>query len=455
LIALLAALCLPGMASGQRASVLLPADHWSRVLVRRAVLLDSTSIARVSRTWPATYQDLAQLSGEDTARLLIETSLGYEAREDALRAGTSSAVPGGYAYSGPRNYPDRNTLVTQVTAGLRLTPALVVGVDAIANSEGTSLRAAYMVGSWRTLTGWIGRRPIGFSSGPADGIVLNQRTPFTGGGVSLSDGVRVPVLGQLYADASLARLHRNGAVRHPWFQAMRITIAPHPDFAIGLNRAAIFGGEGDNSITPARIALMFLGFPDVAGKDSDFENQVASIDVLARGRIGATPIVMQAEYGTDDTGFAFLHVPAVIAGVEIPSLPRFNRIGAGVEAIFFTESCCSYPEWYRHGALGDGWSDRGRLLGHPLGGAGRELGLTVNWVRARAQPLIGLRAFARNRSRENLFAPDRLGESAGAQLTVVAVMRRYHFELKADGEAGHGWQSSGVRVLGAYRFGAR
>jgi hypothetical protein len=250
-------------------------------------------------------------------------------------------------------------------------------------------------------------------------------------------------------------MQRNGAVRHPWFQSTRITIAPHPDVAIGLNRAAIFGGEGDNSITPARIALMFLGFPDVPGKDSDFENQVASIDLLARGRIGALPLVLHAEYGADDSGFAFLHVPAIIAGVEIASLPRFDRIGAGVEAIFFAESCCSYPAWYRHGALGDGWSDRGRLLGHPLGGAGRELALTVNWLRAGAEPLIGLRAFGRDRSHENLFAPDRTGASVGAQLILVAHLRRYRLELKADGEAGHGWQSSGMRVLGAYRFGAR
>ena len=442
------------MLSGQRASVLLPADHWSRVLIRRTVLLDSTATARVARTWPATYQDLAQLSGEDAARLLIETSLGYETRVDALRAGTSTAVPGGYAYSGPRSYPDRNTLVMQVTAGLHFTPTLAVGVDAIANSEGSSLRAAYVVGSWGNFTGWIGRRPIGFHSGPADGVVLNERTPFTGGGVSLREGVRLPVLGRLYADASLARLHRNGTVRHPWFQAMRITIAPHPDVAIGLNRAAIFGGEGDNSITPARIALMFLGFPDVAGKDSDFENQVASIDVLVRSRIGATPIVMHAEYGTDDTGFAFLHVPAVIAGVEIPSLPRFKWISAGVEAIFFTESCCSYPEWYRHGALGDGWSDRGRLLGHPLGGAGRELALSVNWLGTNTEPVIGLRAFGRNRSRENLFAPDRLGESVGARLTAIVPIRRFRVELNADGETGQGWKSGGMRVLGAYRFGA-
>src|SRR6185503_3358016 len=152
-------------------------------------------------------------------------------------------------------------------------------------------------------------------------IVLNDNTPFTGGGFALRDGVRVPILRRIHVDGMIARLPRNGPVEHPWFLASRVTVAPHPDVAIGFNRAAIFGGTDELSITPWRVFLMLIGRPDYPGKDSDFENQVASVDLLWRTHVSDVPLAIHGEWGTDDTGFAFWHVPGLSGGVELLRVP--------------------------------------------------------------------------------------------------------------------------------------
>ena len=361
------------------------------------------------------------------------------------------AVPGGFLYPGPREVDNRATPLFMANLAAQLSPALAAGLETSTNDRGGSVRAAYVNWAWRALDGWIGKKAVGFSAGADDGIVLNERTAFTGGAIGLGD-VSVPVIGQLSADVIVARMRRSGTVTHPWFQATRITISPHNNVAIGFNRAAIFGGEQENSITPARIALMLLGLPDVSGKDSDFENQVASIELLWRTPLRTWPLALHAEYGADDSGYAFLNVPAISAGIELVRVPGAEQIGIGGEAVYFSRRCCSYPAWYRHGALGDGWTDRGRVLGHEMGGDGTELAMTVDWVASSKRSLASLRVFHRHRGIDNLFAPDRMGNSVGGELRVLLSSGPWQFELGADGEQWSEERAAGLRLLGSRWF---
>jgi hypothetical protein len=252
------------------------------------------------------------------------------------------------------------------------------------------------------------------------------------------DGIGLPILRRVYVDGMVARLPRNGPVEHPWFLASRVTLSPHPDIAIGLNRAAIFGGEDELSITPWRVLLMLLGRPDYPGKDSDFENQVASVDVLWRLRVADLPLAVHGEWGTDDTGFSFWHVPGVRAGFELPSA------GLGVEGVYFGGQAYGYPPWYRHGALSEGWTERGRLLGHPLGGHGKEAALMYQQV---GQRLIGqARVYARQRGEDNLFAPTRAGNSVGGSVGLLFAHGGFQVEANAEGERGDGWRAATMRM---------
>jgi hypothetical protein len=447
-------LVLPRAAAAQS---ILPAQHWSRSLYRNYVLRDSGPIVRAARSWPLARREFSILEADSsTNRVELDVHAGFESRAGQLRAGTTvRSQAGGYTYPGPRPYPDRSTALFTANGANTVAPGLDTGFDVAWNEEGASLRALDVGIRFRSVDAWIGRRPIGFSSGPGDGLVLNDRVPFTGAGASIRNGIRLPLVGLTYADAAVARMHRSGDVGHPWFFALRFTLVPSENIVVGLNRAAIFGGDDDSAITARRVALMLLGLTDVAGKDSDFENQVASIDWLARMRIRHLPFVLHGEFAVDDFGLALVHVPAWRVGLEVPSLSRNSALGAGIELVNIPEACCGYPVWYRHGALADGWSDRGRLLGHRLGGAGRELALTLDWLHSVADPLISLRAYNRHRFAENLLAPNRAGRSTGATLSVMIPWRRFALELEADGENGSGWEAGGLRVLGAYRIGVR
>jgi hypothetical protein len=355
-----------------------------------------------------------------------------------------------FFYPGPRVLADRATPVLLIDGGATVGQTFAAGADIAVNDEGASLRAAYALARWRVLQVWAGRRAYGLSSGPGSSLVLNEHTPFTGVGFALPAGVRLPLLRRVYFDGLVARLPHNGPVQHPYFLASRLTIAPHRDLAIGLNRAAIFGGEDELSITPWRVLLMLLGRPDYPDKDSDFENQVASVDLLWRTRIGPTPVALHGEWAADDAGFAFWHVPGLSAGVEVLQLPGVRNVAVGIEGVYFGRRVRTYPPWYRHAALADGWSERGRLLGHPLGGDGSEGALLVRYVSATVTAQA--RGYARQRGVDNLFAPARAGNSIGGEATVSALVGRLQLAGSAEGEGGNGWSAARLRLTAGLEF---
>jgi hypothetical protein len=422
---------------------LLPTDSWLRASERRLVLLGAGDVALTARASPLAYGELHDTSWAQ-ARAWARLRAGADARSGVVRAGQLQPAGESFSYTGPRELSDRGRALLIGDAAAVQGNHLAAGLEATVNNEGASVRAAYVLARWRALQAWAGRRPFGFNDGVSSSIVLNDNTPFTGAGFALRDGVRLPILRRVYVDGMVARLPRSGPVEHPWFLASRVTVAPHPDVAIGLNRAAIFGGEDELSITPWRVFLMLIGRPDYPGKDSDFENQVASIDVLWRARVADVPVVFHGEWGTDDTGFSFWHVPGVRAGFELPSA------GVGVEGVYFGGQAYGYPPWYRHGALSDGWTERGRLLGHPLGGEGAEGALTYQHMGER---VVGLaRVYARQRGEDNLFAPARAGNSVGGSVGLLFSRGGFQVEANAGGERGSGWTAATMRVLVGVAF---
>ena len=346
-------------------------------------------------------------------------------------------------YPGPRILMDRTSPVLRIDGSAALNEHFAAGIDGALNDQGASLRSAYGLARWRALEVWAGRRGYGLGSGFGSSLVLNDNTPFTGAGLSVPEGVRVPLLRRVYLNGMIARLPDNGPVDHPWFLASRVTVSPHRDVAIGFTRAAIFGGQDSLSITPWRVFLMLIGRPDYPGKDSDFENQVAAVDLLWRTQIADLPLAIHGEWGTDDTGFAFWHVPGLSAGVELLRVPGAAHLSLGVEGVYFGGPDHTYPPWYKHAALADGWSVRGKLLGHSLGGEGKEGALQMQYAVPRV--VAQLRGFARERGEENLFAPTRAGRSVGGEVTTVLRVRRLQLSVNAEGERGSGWKSGSLR----------
>ena len=484
-------------------------DHWSRGVLRRLALDGDVGAGIATAAWPLTESIVANAldasrgegsASRDTASVartwnaaapgpsrspyarrfhderrgtprtggldvVARTALRWRGREDPLRAGSAVRTPAGFDDPPPVRLRDESAVIAAAQvdadasfAALRLTVAAGEGpVESVETGDASVvLGESFLTGGIGVVRAWVGRRGVSMGSTGRGGIVLGDAVAFDGGGIETPAGFRLPGflggLGEVRVAQTVARMRRSGDVRRPWFIATRLSFAPSSRLAVGLSRAALFGGEGNEPVNARRVLLMLVGLTDVGGKDSDFENQVASADVY--WRVPARfPLAAYAEYGTDDAGRAFLEVPALIVGLE--ASPRAgSRWSATFEHVRFEpRGGTTYPKWYRHGALGEGWTDRGEPLGWPLGGHGRETSLALRIDAPDRGWLATLRLSARHRGAENLFAPDRAGDASAAALDVVwFASRGLRIVLAAEGEHGERWDAGAVTVTGGYSF---
>ncbi len=349
--------------------------------------------------------------GESAAATLLppeRAALGLDADGDSgpQLAGVTSPGPfeGSFVYPGPSE-------ADEPAIGLRARGQLTHGAWTLAadlsGRDGgvrTRVVAVAVDGTHVAARGGL----LGLRAGPecGGGLVLGASDRAETWGLELRQRapLRLPLVGPLRIGVQLGALREAGPDnRWPLFHSMRIEVRPGPDVVIGLNRAVIFGGsETDVDVGLRTVALMLVGLTDTPGKDSDFENQVASADVRWRTRVADRPLLLTAEYGADDSGYAFVNVPAVRTTAELSLGPSAGWIG--LTGTWVASSRKTYPPWYRHGALAWGWTDRGRPLGNPLGGNGKALLVTY-----RAEPAgtaWEILAGPVERGAENLYAPD-------------------------------------------------
>lgn len=452
-----------------------PSDHWSREALRRLAEVGLIEPGAVLASWPMRRSDVREqlrlavgnserleiselrslaraflasfneeFPDQSTKRLGLAGRIedGWDAKAGLLRAGTTFWVEGvGWRYPGPSPADNASTPFAAGTLSALAAEHLSASVTARIGTSGADVRETYVAGRAGAVDLWAGRRGLGFGSAHGESFVLSGGSLFNGGGVEVIDGVRLPwllgALGPVRGSALIARMDRSGSDLRPWFAALRVTFAPSASVSIGLSRASMFGGSTNPVRTTARnVLMMFLGFSGQWGKSSDYENQVASVDFLWRTRAGSVPLGVYGEYGVDDTGFAFLRVPGWTVGVEIPSVRGVNALAVGIEHTRLPHSCCGYPPWYQHGPLGDGWTDRGQLLGHSLGGEGNEW--IVRWRYDEPRWFgAGGTIYTRARGSENLFSPDHGGRSVGGAFRVSARGTRW-LRIKGTTELEHG-----------------
>lgn len=460
---------------GGTAEPYVPVDHWSRTTLRRLASLGLVPAGATSHPWPLRRSDIRGLMRAAAARAdsaglprwaayargtlqrferdfrppgqgkavgWARVATGWTGSEGQLLAGEAEILESGPSYPGPVPVPDASSGLAAVDADGSLAPALTASLGVRTARGDVDVPEAHVSAALGPADVWAGRRSLSLGTGRGSGLVIDG-APFDGAGVELARGVRLPwifrSLGPFRGLVSLARMERSGPVERPWFLAMRASVSPHRSLSIGLNRAALFGGEGNEAVTPQRIALMLVGLTDTGAKDSDFENQVASVDAVWTRRVGGHPLTLYGEFAVDDVGFTFFKVPALQLGAEIVGIGSGAGFSLGVEHTSFADSCCGHPPWYQHAALAQGWTDDGVLLGHPLGGNGSEWALTWS-VDAPGAGLFEGRFFVRDRSAENLLAPAREGSSLGGRLAVHGDVSRLRLRLDATAERGRsGW----------------
>lgn len=455
-----------------------PPDHWSRDALRRLVGAGILGTADVGTAWPLPrdrvrrhlLQALERTGGEadrpppalrglaaalvrrfeaeypapDAAGALHAAGRvdgGWHGADGQLRGGTHErSDEGGWIYTGPVPAPARASASAAAEGEVTTRGGVGVRGDLRSGPDGLRTREAYGFLRTTSTAFWLGRRHLALGPSTGRGLVLSGQVAFDGGGFHLVEGVRLPGflrhLGPVRGSTVLARLERSGQMQRPWFWAARLSVAPRHDLVVGLNRAAIFGGEGNEPVNLRNVGLMLLGFTSTRWKSSDFENQVASADVMWQTRVRSLPLLIHGEWGFSDVGGAWFRVPGIVVGLQVPAVGRLPQLALGTEYASFSRSGGGHPPWYRHGPLGEGWTDRGRILGHPLGGHGREWSASLQ-VDPLSLPASGtLRVFHRRRGEENLLVRDGPETSSGA-----VVRMRIHgpnrFLLHADG----GWES--------------
>ncbi|MBX6363108.1 MAG: hypothetical protein IRZ00_04510 [Gemmatimonadetes bacterium] len=475
------------------ASPFVPADHWSRRAARRLQALGLAppgyeaglalltrremayvlkyAAARAALDRPA-YAPVARGLAERFAEEFGGTVPAHTARLDRVRreagwigAGYDHAdgrVLAGVGYdnttdwTGARPVPDSEAgvLATSLSAGLGR--HLAVRAVPTLRETAVGLPEGEVVATWRALGAWAGRRGVDFGPARGGGIVLSGAVPLTGFGGFLAQPIRFPWIfrhmGPIRMEAFASQVRGGDRIRDPYFVAFRGTMTPHPRLTVGLNRAAMFGGEGNSPITLHNLAFLLVGGTH-AGAQGEFANDVLSADFQFRPPLGPIPLQLYLEWGMDDGSGAWLDVPGMTAGAELGAVPGAPWLSLGGEWTYFDRSCCGNTIWYRNWAMRQGWTDDGRLLGHPLGGEGRQ------WLAYGAAEAAGARvrlewtAYVRRREAENLLAPQRLGRSRGGSLAGWLRIERA-LELQAVGalECGDaGWRTSsltlGVRAL--------
>src|SRR6185369_5605886 len=223
----------------------------------------------------------------------------------------------------------------------------------------------------------------------------------------------------------------------------RGSIQPLRSLTLGVNRAALFGGDG-HPAKPLDVLQMLAG--GYGGDSGDFENQVVSVD--ARLTLATRqPVEFYIEWAADDGAGMWHNAPAITVGSLLPTLHAAPNVFLGFEftTVARKPDCCN-TYWYRNVFFRGSWSKDDVPLGHALGGHGTEWAMRIGWDPANAHVRFRSRFVARNRGAENLFAPERAGRSVGWDGSLALRVNRAELELQGNVEDGTGWRSSALRA---------
>ena len=455
--------------SAQSAAPLLPPGHWVRAALRRVESLApsapvsdlfggnlthveaaeqlrkfSTEGSPGSRAIAASYLDLLEREFKDLAER--KPGLSQIAATVGATAGDGLAAPGngfirGEDWTGARVLDDRDGVIAGATAAAT---SRYFGAQLIANYDVDELKlhGSHAVGRVKRISLWGGNRRLGFAG--EDGIVLSGMADFTGGGVYLNRPITFPwifrYLGPFRFETMMSQLDSSGIVQDPLFWAARGSIQPLPNIILGLNRAAIFGGEGNGGSLADVLEMIVGGYGGDAG---EFENQVVSADARIVVQSENQPVEVYGEWASDDGSGMWYKAPAIRAGLLLPTLRAYRNGYVGIEGtVFFPKPDCCNTYWYRNTFFRGSWSSGDVLLGHPLGGHGREVKLIAGTDEHYAKLRVRSQLFLRERGAENTFSPEREGNSFGAAVSILLRVRQFEIGLNGDLENGDGWNSN-------------
>lgn len=444
-------LLLPNWVPGQRAVSLDQVEAGLREAILAAEASNPEMLPLVQAWQTRLVEEFPGLASRDSAgaqlRLLQRTvAVAFETREGVAAPGFGEFEP---ERTGALPVEDRSVGIA--SAGLAATWSRHVSLSGDFEVDPDDFRVSRVefavgLGAWRAS---VGRGEVGYGHGVGGGVVLTGDAPLDAVQVGTRRALELPgvlrPLGRASFHTFLGRLDEDRHPDTPWFWGASLRVQPNRRFTLGVNRAAMFGG--DEAVTLERLGSMLIG----RVKGIGFENQIVTVS----GRLilpteGVVPLVAHLEWGAEDAAGSWWAVPGIVGGLTIPAIPGVSALSFTGEYAHFATSCCSNPSWYRHWSFNGAWASGDRTLGHRLGGNGSEINLSgsLDLERTRVRGEV----FRRDRGVENLYSPERLGVSRGIGTRIEWAPRRaWQFRVEAGYEKGGSWSESRVRI-GLHHF---
>jgi len=270
--------------------------------------------------------------------------------------------------------------------------------------------AGARLGNWAVSAGWAPARTgpgvgggllLGETGPPLPSITLRRTAPFRWSGPlgPLAPASLLVRVGRVSAQQIVARDGwRSRSWRdEPWLTQWLLGWRPARWLSAGGSLAALSVARS-GSLLPDLLQVNFP-LPSVTSVEAErgpVTDRIASLQFEGRWRRAPWPLLPAAagrlywEYGGEDLNppgriplLPQLSAPASILGVELVD-PRWDL------SLEYTELEHPLVLWYGNGGLSAGWTQRGWLLGHPLGGSGEGVRGATRWRPAGALLEIGL-----------------------------------------------------------------
>ncbi|MBI1920111.1 MAG: capsule assembly Wzi family protein [Geobacter sp.] len=162
-------------------------------------------------------------------------------------------------------------------------------------------------------------------------------------------------------------------IQNPIFYGLRLELKPFRFLEIGLTKTAIFGGDG-------RKERLGAFWDSLIGRGENAENpdtnepgdQRAGYDVKITIPFGYQPITLYLESAGEDEAGGLPSKWAYIYGFYLPRIGNLDRLELRGE---YTNTVVSSVSgvWYAHHIYTQGYTNKGRVIGHYIGGDAKDL----------------------------------------------------------------------------------
>lgn len=188
-------------------------------------------------------------------------------------------------------------------------------------------------------------------------------------------------LGLLKPTLFLARLEEDRDFPNANLLGMRLDFKPTTRLQFGLSRVFVFGGEGRKTLDSSDWFEVFTAQDSAEHSSSPINgNQIVSVDlsyvyVNSLRLIPFSGIKLYTEWGAEDSSGETKSPTgrANICGVYIDEPLWLRNLDLRVEWANTARNRRYGPRWYTHGVYTSGYTFKGRVIGHHMGGDSRDL----------------------------------------------------------------------------------